>query len=836
MTQGRSSRPRGGAFVLVFAVLGAVLAGPAWAAAGIPSEAHGGVDDPDAIPAPLRRESPEVSSPPALLSRISDRAVALPRETLSSEREGPWPAEVVAEGVASPIGASVPSPLQQRFAPNVRVTTSTAREGSPSLANDPAGNLYVAYEHSGTTLDLRVAQSGDGGRTWTVLSVPQGAYNESQPELMWTPPNTLTLLYAQDDTTPPNPAGIEYLQSLDGGASWSRVILNTTSLGENFTAPSGFSIGTSVWTAYQFNCLFSPPSCPSTGSQQPIYLFNPDVGDSASPWFVLLIFVGDETEESFRPEIAANSQWFFGTLELESTALGGPPGSFIDIAFRMDPALPVSPTNPEFVTICGTACASDDAVNSFIWASGSRVVYGGSFRNEPALGSFNHTLIAVNSSRSGGPAPNWTLVNGVGFLDPLDIDQTYGVAVGSGLSWHLAWRRISNVVYARSADGGGTFTMPADASIVNDNPPGTVVNERNTVDLVYGLGARIAWADSRTGGNDIYATRFQVQVNLRTTPVNLQVQLDGGSLTAPASVFLDEGSTHTLVAPSPQNTTPDTRYLFANWTGGPSTPDQSITATAPADYTANYRTQHRARVTTTPDGPSYRVDGTSFVSAQEFWWDEGSIHALDAGGAPQPGGTGTRWVFERWADGVTAAFRSVAASGPLSLQVVYGTQYRLTITSDYGNPACEDAADPAECWYNAGSTARAIVTSPFQTPDGKYVLTGWSGDVTGAAATVTLTMDGPKSIQASWRQLPFLEEYGWLVALIAVAGVAGFLLFFLWRRRRKAAPLPPPAPPIEAPPPSPMEPTAPPPEPPLIPPSPPEVPPGGPEPPNPDEL
>jgi len=128
------------------------------------------------------------------------------------------------------------------------------------------------------------------------------------------------------------------------------------------------------------------------------------------------------------------------------------------------------------------------------------------------------------------------------------------------------------------------------------------------------------------------------------------------------------------------------------------------------------------------------------------------------------------------------------------------------------------------------------VTSPFQTPDGKFVLTGWSGDVTGAAPAVTLTMDGPKSIQAAWRQLPFLEEYGWLVALIAVAGVAGFLLFFLWRRRRKAAPLPPPAPPIEAPPPSPMEPTAPPPEPPLIPPSPPEVPPGGPEPPNPDEL
>src|SRR3972149_6279294 len=241
--------------------------------------------------------------------------------------------------------------------------------------------------------------------------------------------------------------------------------------------------------------------------------------------------------------------------------------------------------------------------------------------------------------------------------------------------------------------------MPADASIVNDNPPGTVVNERNTVDLVYGLGARIAWADSRTGGNDIYATRFQVQVNLRTTPVNLQVQLDGGSLTAPVSVFLDEGSTHTLAAPSPQNTTPDTRYLFATWTGGPSTPDQSTPATAPADYTANYRTQHRARVTTTPDGPSYRVDGTSYVSAQEFWWDEGGIHALHAGGA---------------------------------------------------------AADPAECWSKAEPPARAIVTSPFQTPDGKYVLTGWSGDVTGAAATVTLTMDGPKSIQASWRQLPFL--------------------------------------------------------------------------------
>ena len=833
-----SSSNRGGLGLagLIALLVAALFAGPAWAVAIESASTVTAAQDLDVAPGAsslfLLRE------PPAFAA-LSDRAIALPRISLPWTGEGPFPAHAVAGGAPSPFSVEGPDPLQQRFTtPNVRVTSSASPEGNPSIASDAAGTLYVAFEHdSGSSRDIRMARSTDGGRTWAVMAISAGPYNETMPELIWTPPNTLTIFYVQDDTTPPNPAAFEYLQSMDGGANWIRVILDASGIGQNFTEPSAFPSGSGAYVAYEFACTF-PGLCPPGGAQQTMYLTNAQITNSGS-WEIILIFVGDETQEGFRPEIAANSQWMFGTVEVESTAFGDPPGTFVDIVFRMDPTIGTSTLT--FTSICGLSCPSQNPLNSFLWASGNQVVYGASFRNESVFATPDHRLIGIRSAVSGGASANWSLVNGGGFFNQTNEDQNHGVVQGAGPDWHVAWRGGTDVVFASSKDGGANFTLLAGASVVNDNVPGTAVDARNAVDVLFSGRVAVVWADSRSGANDVYYAALQSQVTIQTTPIDLEVTVDGIPTTTPASIWFDEGSVHPLVAVTPQNLTPDTLYVFVNWTNGPTTPQYAAVISGPATYEANYRVQFRVSVGASPSGPTIWVDGIPYTAATDFWWDEGSPHTLDAGGIPQPGGTGTRYAFARWSDGGTGASRTVTAAGPGAFTAEYTLQHQLIIDSAFGNPVCEDPADPDGCWYDADSNARVSVTSPFPAADGNYVFTGWIGDAEGTSTTITIVMDGPKSVQALWRRLTFLEEWGWLVAVIGAIVVAIVLALFFLRKRKPApsmppaAPLPPPT--VEAPPPA-----APPTEPPATPPSPPPSPPAEPptepepEPPDPDEL
>ena len=127
-------------------------------------------------------------------------------------------------------------------------------------------------------------------------------------------------------------------------------------------------------------------------------------------------------------------------------------------------------------------------------------------------------------------------------------------------------------------------------------------------------------------------------------------------------------------------------------------------------------------------------------------------------------------------------------------------QYLLTIDTQYGNPTCAAPGVPVSggCWYDEGSQAQVSVTSPSLSGGAKYRLTGWSGG-SGSGPTATVTMDGPKTLTASWAEVTFFEDYGLILVLPIVILIAAILFaFLLMRRRRKepptvAAPPPPPA-------------------------------------------
>jgi len=92
----------------------------------------------------------------------------------------------------------------------------------------------------------------------------------------------------------------------------------------------------------------------------------------------------------------------------------------------------------------------------------------------------------------------------------------------------------------------------------------------------------------------------------------------------------------------------------------------------------------------------------------------------------------------------------------------YGTQYYLTVTSQYGTPS------PLSGWYDPGTPIIASVLSPVSGPAGtRYVCTGWTGTgsvpASGTGTSVAFTINVPSSITWNWKtqyQLTMGTDYG----------------------------------------------------------------------------
>ena len=281
----------------------------------------------------------------------------------------------------------------------------------------------------------------------------------------------------------------------------------------------------------------------------------------------------------------------------------------------------------------------------------------------------------------------------------------------------------------------------------------------------------------------------EFRIDVGSTIPGQTIQADSTGVVTPASLWWAQGSSHTLQAPAGVTLSEDTRANFASWTGGETSPVLDIVSVSgPATYTASYTRQFRVTVVTDPVGRTVLVDGMAYTGPA--WFDEGTVHTFDAGASPQIGATGVRYAFRHWDAGSTTARRTTAIAAPTAMTATFDAQYRLTITSPFGDPRCEGSADAEGCWYLAGSRATVVVTSPFDAPDGRtYVVTGWSGDAGGTNASASVEMDAPRTVVASWQVvLPEAPAppIGLIAALVGtgIAAAAGAgLTLYKWRAR-----------------------------------------------------
>jgi len=121
------------------------------------------------------------------------------------------------------------------------------------------------------------------------------------------------------------------------------------------------------------------------------------------------------------------------------------------------------------------------------------------------------------------------------------------------------------------------------------------------------------------------------------------------------------------------------------------------------------------------------------------------IHTLQLE-ASVPADPGVRIAFGGWNDGSTSNPRKINVGGNITLTAKFVTQYLLTAYSPFSNVS-------GSGWYDSGSTASISIESEVNHWNGtRHVFTGWTGDLQTSNSSLSILMDSPKHVEASYKK------------------------------------------------------------------------------------
>ncbi|WP_240676236.1 InlB B-repeat-containing protein [Botryobacter ruber] len=216
---------------------------------------------------------------------------------------------------------------------------------------------------------------------------------------------------------------------------------------------------------------------------------------------------------------------------------------------------------------------------------------------------------------------------------------------------------------------------------------------------------------------------------------SLSVSTSGsGTVTkSPNQATYTSGSTVTLTA------TPAPGYVFSGWSGdasGTTNPlsvtmnnNKSITATFVVDtneYSLSLSTSGSGTVSKSPNQTTYTSGSTV------------SLTATPAAG----------YVFSGWSGDATGTANplSVTMTSNKSITATFVAVYSLSVSTSGSGTV---AKSPNQATYTSGSTVSLTAT-----PASGYAFTGWSGDASGTANPLLVTMNSNKNITATFTALP----------------------------------------------------------------------------------
>ncbi len=112
----------------------------------------------------------------------------------------------------------------------------------------------------------------------------------------------------------------------------------------------------------------------------------------------------------------------------------------------------------------------------------------------------------------------------------------------------------------------------------------------------------------------------------------------------------------------------------------------------------------------------------------------------------------------------------------------YRSEYYLRVTSEMGTPS-------GEGWYAKDATARLSIERSIPMDGimgflgGRYAFVRWTGAALSSDPNYSVSMSGPKSVRAEWRQDQSGPTAAFIAIGIAVLAIVGLLAYSMLRRR-----------------------------------------------------
>ena len=238
------------------------------------------------------------------------------------------------------------------------------------------------------------------------------------------------------------------------------------------------------------------------------------------------------------------------------------------------------------------------------------------------------------------------------------------------------------------------------------------------------------------------------------------------------------------VSPQTVAGAPGARYVFDGWTRDSNATSASSTLImdGPRSVNAVWGTEYELQAVS-PHG----------TTAGAGWYRANTDALFSVSPGMVDGPPGTRYAFQRWTGDSTVsnAAASIRMDEPRTVAAAWGTEYELTIVSEYGIPV-------GDGWYAEGAVVDVSIEVEVTVDGTTYRFAGWTGDDASTNATFGTAMTGPKRIVALWVEVPRtqtgqgLPVLDWWTWFIALAVIFMLIVLFAWRRRRKEDKPPPP--------------------------------------------
>ncbi len=218
------------------------------------------------------------------------------------------------------------------------------------------------------------------------------------------------------------------------------------------------------------------------------------------------------------------------------------------------------------------------------------------------------------------------------------------------------------------------------------------------------------------------------------------------------------GEVHSINAETPQTDARGHVWTFNGWSDGGA---QSHSITVPGGatgytVTANYTGLAQLTITSTPAAFNLSVDGANCLSpcvVNKPLNGTTQVTALSS----IPAGSGARYDFVSWSDGVTTPARTVTLSqATQALTATYRTSYQILTLTNPANAGTFQFAPPSpDGFYASGSPVSVTVTA-----NSGFKFAHWEDDLSGSFATGTLLMNGPHTVQADFSTVPTIPPAG----------------------------------------------------------------------------